>query len=245
MIWPAVHSVYSFRSFSHQLQTERVSVNSPFSTLVLGWGPLKARNLPGTIQFRSPFSTRYKQTQKQVHFPKQTLEDNQDELSKFLFLYFPFVLFKLSWWTCASCSVRLCCCCKTFSVCSVVKSPNKTSWKAAMTFRQVKRFFFFSLNNVWPCSSAVFSLVHCCSCCWFLPHSVHTHQRQKSQSQRSRAAEPETQTHSSDVCIKYEMVHWNMETSVNQSIGPSTQRNYIDNRFIVYVSVNWSFGRLD
>lgn len=32
---------------------------SPFSILLLGWGPLKARNFPGTIQLKSPFSTRY------------------------------------------------------------------------------------------------------------------------------------------------------------------------------------------
>lgn len=42
-------------------RTRNQTTNSPFSTVVLGWGPLKARNFPGTIQFRSPFSTRYEQ----------------------------------------------------------------------------------------------------------------------------------------------------------------------------------------
>jgi hypothetical protein len=32
------------------------SLDSPFSILLFGWGPLKARNLPGIIQLKSPFS---------------------------------------------------------------------------------------------------------------------------------------------------------------------------------------------
>lgn len=43
--------------------------DSPFSIVVLGWGPLKARSFPGTIQFRSPFSTRcrFKSPKKTEH----------------------------------------------------------------------------------------------------------------------------------------------------------------------------------
>jgi hypothetical protein len=31
----------------------------PFSILLLGCGPLNAKNFPGTIQLKSPFSTRW------------------------------------------------------------------------------------------------------------------------------------------------------------------------------------------
>ena len=42
---------------------------SPFSTLVLGWGPLKASSFLGTIQFRSPFSTRWSKRKERNELP--------------------------------------------------------------------------------------------------------------------------------------------------------------------------------
>lgn len=45
---------------------DKQTADPPFSILVLGWGPLKAKNFPGTIQFRSPFSTRSKDTSTQT-----------------------------------------------------------------------------------------------------------------------------------------------------------------------------------
>lgn len=37
----------------------KVKKNLPFSILLLGCGPLNAKNFPGTIQLKSPFSTRW------------------------------------------------------------------------------------------------------------------------------------------------------------------------------------------
>ena len=38
-------------------KTNHSKADTPFSILDLGWGPQKARNLFGTIQLKSPFST--------------------------------------------------------------------------------------------------------------------------------------------------------------------------------------------